>query len=153
VPPVVVAAGAWGLVAAGLAGARQAGRGAMGVVVGTAVVYAVAFGLVVPGLQPLTLVDQLVAMFGPVVLFGAVLAAAWCWRGGPWAVGVFVLVVALAWISGLADGAVLRRTQGQLWGLFVFPLPVWGPALGAAVLGYALRRRGNAVAPGTIEGS
>jgi hypothetical protein len=109
VPPVLVAAGAWGLVIGSLARLQPAGRGAMAVVVGTAAVYAVVFGLIVPGLQPLTLVGYLMAMFGPVVLFGAVLAGAWRWRGGPWAVGVFVLVVVLAWMSGLADGAVLRR--------------------------------------------
>ncbi|HET6260494.1 MAG TPA: hypothetical protein VFE39_17800 [Pseudonocardia sp.] len=91
VPPVVVAAGTWGLVAAVLARVRPAGRGAMAVVVGTAVVYAVGFGLVVPGLQPLTLVGYLMAMFGPVALFCAVLAGrgagaavrgqwvCWCW--------------------------------------------------------------------------
>ncbi|OZM78360.1 hypothetical protein [Pseudonocardia sp. MH-G8] len=43
--------------------------------------------------------------------------------------------------------------QGALWGLLVFPFPVWGPALGLAVLGYVLRRRGESVRPGTIEGS
>lgn len=109
VPPVLVAAGAWGLAIGSLARLQPAGRGAMAVVVGTAAVYAVVFGLIVPGFQPLTLVGYLMAMFGPVVLFGSVLAGASRWRGGPWAVGVFVLVVALAWISGLADGSVLRR--------------------------------------------
>jgi hypothetical protein len=116
VPPVVVVAGAWGLVIASLARQQPAGRGAMAVVVGTAAVYAVVFGLIVPGLQPLTLVGYLMAMVGPVVLFGAVLAGAWRWRGGPWAVGVFVLVVGLAWISGLADGAVLRRYLNVITG-------------------------------------
>jgi hypothetical protein len=49
------------------------------------------------------------AMVGPPVLFGAVLAGAWRWRGGPWAVGVLLLVAALAWLTGFADGAVLLR--------------------------------------------
>jgi hypothetical protein len=72
-------------------------------------VYAVVFGLVAPGIQPLTLVGYAMAMLGPPVLFGAVLAGAWRWRGGPWAVGVLLLVAALAWFTGLADGAVLLR--------------------------------------------
>jgi hypothetical protein len=62
------------------------------------------------------------------------------------------LVASLFTVAAAPMMALVIR-EGQLWGLFVFPLPVWGPALGAAVLGYALRRRGDAVAPGTIEGS
>jgi hypothetical protein len=34
--------------------------------------------------------------------------------------------------------------------LLVFPFLVWGPALGAAVLAYALRRRGEAGRTGTM---
>jgi hypothetical protein len=49
------------------------------------------------------------AMLGPPVLFGAVLAGAWRWHGGPWAVGVPLLVAVLAWPTGLADGDVLLR--------------------------------------------
>jgi hypothetical protein len=37
--------------------------------------------------------------------------------------------------------------------LLMFPLPVWGPALGVAALGYALRRRGAAVRPATTRGA
>lgn len=43
------------------------------------------------------------------MLFGAVLAGAWRWHGGPWAVGVPLLVAVLAWPTGLADGDVLLR--------------------------------------------
>jgi hypothetical protein len=32
---------------------------------------------------------------------------------------------------------------GEPWLLVVFPFFVWGPALGIAVLGYALRRQGT----------
>jgi hypothetical protein len=279
----------------------------------------VVFGLAVPGIQPLTLTGYAMAMFGPVALFATVLAGAWRWRGGPVAVGVFLLVGGLAWLTGLADATVLGRyvdvitgtvdkagppavmmfflvgalvwgtvgtrvalrarvgaapawtrpeaaarwgkvavvvaavcalpyglarltwltpwplgmdpaefaavpemrlhglllglaalagavlttglvarwgevwprwvpvvrgrpvplaaavvpgtlvaalftvaaipmalmalRGGDLWGLLVFPFPVWGPALGAAVLGYVLRRRGERTRPGTIEGS
>ncbi|WP_433294250.1 hypothetical protein ACQPZQ_09800 [Pseudonocardia sp. CA-142604] len=108
-PPLLVAAGAWGTVVAWLAAQRQQARPTTVIVVGTAAVFAVVFGLVVPGIQPLTLVGYAMAMLGPPVLFSAVLAGARRWRGGPWAVGVLLLVVALAWFSGLADGAVLLR--------------------------------------------
>jgi hypothetical protein len=53
-------------------------------------------------------------MFGPPVLFATVVAGAWRWRGGPVAVGVFVLVGATAWATGLADGAVLARYLGVI---------------------------------------
>jgi hypothetical protein len=114
VPPVLVAAGVWGLVAVWLAVQRQTARGTTIAVVGTGAAYAVAFGLVAPGLQPLTLVGYAMAMFGPVVLFAAVLTGAWRWRGGPWAVGVFVLVAGLGWVTGLADGAVLLGYVGLI---------------------------------------
>jgi hypothetical protein len=42
--------------------------------------------------------------------------------------------------------------SGELWLLLAFPLPIWAPALGAATVGYALRRRGGRARPGTIEG-
>jgi hypothetical protein len=74
------------------------------------------FGLVAPGVQPLMLVGYLMAMFGPIVLFATVLAGAWRWRGGPAAVAVFVLVGVTAWITGLADAAVLRRYAGVITG-------------------------------------
>jgi hypothetical protein len=108
-PPLLVAAGAWGTVLAWLAARRQPTRGTTVIVTGTAAVFAVVFGLVVPGIQPLTLVGYAMAILGPPVLFGTVLAGAWQWRGGPWAVGVLLLVGALVWFTGLADGAVLLR--------------------------------------------
>jgi len=108
-PPLLVAAGAWGTVVAWLAARQQPTRGTTVAVVGTAAVYAAVFGLVTPGIQPLTLVGYAMAMLGPPVLFGAVLAGAWRWRGGPWVVGVLLLVAALAWLTGLADGAGLLR--------------------------------------------
>ncbi|GAA1225571.1 hypothetical protein [Pseudonocardia alaniniphila] len=108
-PLLLVAAGVWGTVVACLAARRQPAQGTTVIVVGTAAVFAVVFGLVVPGIQPLTLVGYAMAMLGPPVLFGVVLAGAWRWRGGPWVVGVLLLVAALAWFTGLADGAVLLR--------------------------------------------
>ncbi len=62
------------------------------------------------------------------------------------------LVAALFTVSAVPM-ALMSIQKGALWGLLVFPFPVWGPALGLAVLGYVLRRRGESVAPGTIEGS
>jgi hypothetical protein len=62
------------------------------------------------------------------------------------------LVAALFTVAALPM-ALMSIHTGQLWGLLVFPFPVWGPALGLAVLGYVLRRRGESVRPGTIEGS
>jgi hypothetical protein len=49
--------------------------------------------------------------------------------------------------------SVMAITGGTPEMLLYFPFPVWGPALGAAVLAYALRRRGDMARPGTIEGS
>jgi hypothetical protein len=103
VPPALVAAGAWGLVVAGPA------RHGSALVLATGAGYALVFGLVVPGMQPLTLAGYMMAMFGPVVLAATVLAGAWRWRGGPAAVAVLVLVGAIAWATGLADATVLRR--------------------------------------------
>jgi hypothetical protein len=108
VPPALVAAGAWGLVVAGPA------RRGTALVVATGVAYALVFGLAVPGIQPVTLTGYLMAMFGPVVLFATVLAGAWRWRGGPAAVAVFVLVGAVAWVTGLANGEVLGRYAGGI---------------------------------------
>jgi hypothetical protein len=110
VPPAVVGAGLAGLVVASLA---RSGR-APGLVLATSVVWALVLGLAVPGFRPLTLVGYLMAMFGPLVLFATVLAGAWRWRGGPMAVGGFVLVGALAWATGIADGDVLRRYAGVI---------------------------------------
>jgi hypothetical protein len=110
VPPALVGAGLAGV---GVAALASTGR-ARGVVVGAAAVWVVVFGLAVPGYQPLTLVGYLMAMFGPVVLFATVLAGAWRRRGGPVAVGVFVLVGVLGWVSGIADGEVLLRYLGVI---------------------------------------
>jgi hypothetical protein len=105
VPPSLVAAGIVGFAVALLA---RTGRGS-GFVTATAVGWVLVFGLAVPGFRPLTLAGYLMAMFGPIVLFATLVAGAWRWRGGPVAVGVFVLVGALAWVTGIADGDVFRR--------------------------------------------
>jgi hypothetical protein len=105
VPPVAVPPA---LVVAGITGTVVARRGS-GLVPPTAIAWVLVFGLAVPGITPLVMVGYLMAMFGPVVLFAAVLAGAWRWRGGPVALGVFVLVGAAAWASGIADGDVLGR--------------------------------------------
>ncbi|MFD1519488.1 hypothetical protein [Pseudonocardia yunnanensis] len=49
--------------------------------------------------------------------------------------------------------STMTVTSGRPEMLLYFPFPVWGPALGAAVLAYALRRRGDTAGPGTIDGS
>jgi hypothetical protein len=103
VAPALVAAGAWGLVVAGPA------RRHPGLVVGTGAVFALLFGLAVPGVQPLSLTGYSMAMFGPIVLAAVIVAGAWRWRGGPAAVGVLLLVGGAAWVSGIADGDVLAR--------------------------------------------
>lgn len=138
VPPALVLAGIVGLVVAGLAGSGRAS----GSVVVTAAAWVVVFGLAVPGFRPLTLAGYAMAMFGPPVLFATVVAGAWRWRGGPAAVGVFVVVGATAWATGLADGAVLARYLGVIGMTAHLALPsvimafflagalVWG-ALGA----------------------
>jgi hypothetical protein len=108
VPPALVGAGIAGLWVSALAGMQRA----RGVVLATAVGWVLVFGLAVPGFQPLTLVGYLMAMFGPVVLFATVLAGAWRWRGGPVAVGVFILVAGAAWAAGIADAHVLNRYLG-----------------------------------------
>jgi hypothetical protein len=105
VPPVLVVAG---LVGVSIATLARTGR-EPGLVVGTAGVWVLIFGLSVPGFQPLMLVGYLMAMFGPIVLFATVLAGAWRWRGGAATVGVFVAGGALAWVTGVADATVLRR--------------------------------------------
>jgi hypothetical protein len=110
VPPALVAAGVIGIAVAALA---RTGRAA-GLVVSTAAAWVLVFGLAVPGFRPLTLVGYMMAMFGPIVLFATVFAGAWRWRGGPVAVGVFVLLAALAWVTGIADGDVLTRYAGVI---------------------------------------
>jgi hypothetical protein len=51
-------------------------------------------------------------------------------------------VVAALFTVAAAPMTIMAVTSGDLWGMIVFPFGVWGPALGIAVLGYALRRRG-----------
>ncbi|MHA6625889.1 hypothetical protein ACU61A_10695 [Pseudonocardia sichuanensis] len=61
--------------------------------------------------------------------------------------------VAALFTVAAAPMALMSIRSGELWVLLVFPFPVWGPALGLAVLGYVLRRRGESARPGTIGGS
>ncbi|MFC4945403.1 hypothetical protein [Pseudonocardia sp. GCM10023141] len=105
VGPGLVAAGAFGLLLAVLArtGRRPAPTAASGAV------FALVFGVVLPGMQPVMFAGYLVAMLGPVVVFLTVLAGAWRWRGGPAVVAAFVLIAVLAWTTGFADAAVFRR--------------------------------------------
>jgi hypothetical protein len=141
VPPVLVVAG---LVGVSIATLARTGR-EPGLVVWTAGVWVLVFGLSVPGFQPLMLVGYLMAMFGPIVLFATVLAGALRWRGGAATVGVFVAVGALAWVTGVADATVLRRYLDLVAAIVPKAVPpaimmfflagslVWG-ALGARTL-------------------
>jgi hypothetical protein len=61
-------------------------------------------------------------------------------------------LVAVLLCSAAVPMAVLTLGSDEPWLQLVFPLPVWGPALGAATLAYVLRRRGERRRPGTIEG-
>ncbi len=77
-------------------------------------------------------------------------------RGRPVPVAAAVVpatLVTVLFCSAAVPMAVLAVEQGQPLMLLLFPLPIWGPALGIATLGYALRRRGERERPGTIEGS
>lgn len=77
-------------------------------------------------------------------------------RGRPVPVAAAVVpatLVATVVCSAAVPMAMMGINSGMLEFLFIFPLPVWGPALGAAALAYALRRRGELSRPGTIEGS
>jgi hypothetical protein len=62
-------------------------------------------------------------------------------------------VVAAMFTVAAVPMILMSVREGALWGLVVFPFPVWGPALGLAVLAYVLRRRGGSARPGTIGGS
>lgn len=62
------------------------------------------------------------------------------------------LVAALFTVAAVPF-ALMAIGDGKLGMLLVFPFPVWGPALGAAVLAYALRRRGELAGAGTMDGS
>ncbi|HZG90738.1 MAG TPA: hypothetical protein VEZ42_11045, partial [Pseudonocardia sp.] len=77
-------------------------------------------------------------------------------RGRPVPVAAAVVpatLVAVLLSSAAVPMAVLAVELGELLMLLMFPLPVWGPALGIAALGYALRRTGDRERAGTIEGS
>jgi hypothetical protein len=151
VPPALVVAGLVGL---GVAALALTGRSS-GLAVGTAAAWVLIFGLAVPGFQPLTMVGYLMAMFGPIVLFATVLVGAWGRRGGPVAVGGFVLVGAVAWATGLADAEVLSRYAGVIGTtvhraagpaimlFFLVGALVWG-VLGARIV---LRGRAGGPAP------
>ncbi|MCO1654384.1 hypothetical protein [Pseudonocardia humida] len=116
-PPLLMAAGAVGVLVAVVAAVRAqriaAGRlpGAASavVVVATAVVYGIAFVLLAPGLSLLVLLGYLMAAFGPVVLLGTLLAGALRSRLAAAVAAVLVLVLLAAWVSGVADGAVVGR--------------------------------------------
>jgi hypothetical protein len=82
------------------------------IAVGTFV--AATFGLLAAGVAPLAMTGYALAMFGPIVLAGTLVAGAWRWRGGPVAVVVVVATGAIAWFSGIADGAVLSRYAGVI---------------------------------------
>lgn len=71
--------------------------------------HAIVFGMLAAGVAPLAMAGYAMAMPGPVVLVATMLAGAWRWRGGPAMVAVIAAVAVAAWVSGLADGAVLRR--------------------------------------------
>jgi hypothetical protein len=62
-------------------------------------------------------------------------------------------VVAALFTVAAFPMTIMAVASGDLSSLIVFPFIVWGPALGLAVLGYALRRRRDEGRPGTIEGS
>jgi hypothetical protein len=116
--------------------------------------------------EPMTRLQGL--LLGGAALAGAVLTtgliARWgeVWprwmpglRGRPVPVAAAVVPATLVTLV-LASAAVSMVTMAvgadELWLLLAFPLPVWAPALGAATLAYALRRRGERTGPGTIEG-
>ena len=77
-------------------------------------------------------------------------------RGRPVPVAAAVvpgtLVATLFTVAAIPFSA-MAVSSGTPEMLLYFPFPIWGPALGAAVLAYALRRRGDTAGPGTIDGS
>jgi hypothetical protein len=65
-------------------------------------------------------------------------------RGRPVPVAAAVVpgaIVAALFTAAALPMALMWFDAGTPWTALVFPFPVWGPALGAAVLAYALRRR------------
>ncbi|WP_219413288.1 hypothetical protein [Pseudonocardia nigra] len=148
-PPLLMAAGAVGAAVAVLA----ASRGATGLVLVVAAAYTVGFGLLAPGLPPLTMIGYLMAVFGPVVLAGTLIAGAWRWRGGPLAVGVIALIAVLAWVTGLADRDVLLQYGTMIAGMgpkLVTPLILTFFLVGGllwGMLGVAVYRRTHADRP------
>lgn len=105
VSPALMAAGVLGLVVALVA---RTGRAPV-LVGAVGVVFALVFGVALPGMQPVMFAGYLMAMLGPVVLFATVLAGAWRWRGGPAVVAAFLLVGGVAWATGFANGEVFQR--------------------------------------------
>jgi hypothetical protein len=76
-------------------------------------------------------------------------------RGRPVPVAAAVVpavLVATVVCSAAVPMAMMAVSSGMLEFLFIFPLPVWGPALGAAALAYALRRRGERQGAGPTDG-
>lgn len=105
----------------------------------------------------------LAALAGAVLTTGLVAGWGEVWprwlpvlRGRPVPVAAAVvpgtLVATLFTVAAIPFSA-MAISSGMPEVLFYFPFPVWGPALGAAVLAYALRRRGDMAGPGTIDGS
>lgn len=61
--------------------------------------------------------------------------------------------VATLFLTASVPFAMMSLESGAWQMLLIFPFPVWGLALGAAVLAYWLRRRGTPREAGTIGGS
>jgi hypothetical protein len=114
-PPLLVAAGVVGVLVAVVALSRArrvaAGRppapGTAALVLVTAVVLGIAFLLLAPGLSLLVLAGYLMAALGPVVLLVTLLAGARRSRPAAAVAAVLVLVGIAAWVSGVADAAVV----------------------------------------------
>lgn len=135
VAPVLVVAGILGAAAAvaGLAGRFPLPVAAFGTA------YALVFGILAPGMQPIMFAGYLVAVLGPVVLFGTVVAGAWRWRGGPAVVGLFVLVVVVAWLTGFVNGDILVRYGQDLAGVVPkLQQPMYQAFLLAGGIGWAV---------------
>lgn len=120
-PPLLVAAGALGVLVAVLAAVRaqrvaagpRPGTASAVVVVGTAAVYAVTFLLLAPGTTLLILLGYLLGAIGPVVLLGTLLVGALRSRSAVAVAAGLLLVLVAAWSSGVADGAVIAGWASQ----------------------------------------